>query len=299
MQIEMPIDHEKHRIAGRIAREALHYGMTLIKERMPLIDIAEETEHYVFKKGLKLAFPVNIAINEIAAHYTPSDNDKKKIMHGDLVKLDVGVHLEGHIADTAMTIEVGTTNYTQLINASRSALAMAISTVKNGIELSQVGSAISKIIATYHYRPIVNLSGHLLLPYILHAGKSVPNVGTKENGKMEKGEVYAIEPFATNGNGYVENWKNSNIYKVERVSPVNDDEGLNDFLRKIFEEFNYLPFAERWCAKFDPKFKFYLQRLKNKRVIKCYPIFIEKSRGMVAQFEHTVMVMDNGGEQIT
>ena len=79
---------EKLRKAGRIAANAREIGMSMVKEGVKLFDVAEEVEGYIKSHGCKLAFPCNISINEVAAHYTPSVNDKTVFEIGDVVKVD-------------------------------------------------------------------------------------------------------------------------------------------------------------------------------------------------------------------
>lgn len=92
-------DTEKIMKAGKIASETREYARTIIKKGYLLLEIAEKIESKIIELGAKPAFPVNLSINEIAAHYTPSYDDEKTAQ--GLIKIDLGVHIDGWIADTA------------------------------------------------------------------------------------------------------------------------------------------------------------------------------------------------------
>ena len=287
---------KKYKKAGRIAREALEYGASLIKEGTKYLEIAEKIEGYIINKGAKLAFPTNISVNEIAAHYTPSIDDDKKFEKGDTVKIDVGAHIDGCIGDTAKTIEVGTNEYGKMIEACENALKSAIELVKPGIKVSEIGSVIEKKIKSRGFVPIDNLSGHSMEPYRLHAGLSIPNVGKKNGRKVEEGKVIAIEPFATNGEGHVRDGKNGNIYSFSKYGSVR-----NAMARKLLKSVKDkpLPFAERWLRDVIPKksLRPALLMLSSRRLIHPYRILIEK--GIVAQAERTIIITNDGCEITT
>ena len=90
---------EKWREAGKVAKDALHFGKELIQQDKKMLDITEKIETYVLENGGELAFPTNLAVNNVGAHWTPSSKTAEKFKKGDLVKLDVGVHIDGYIGD--------------------------------------------------------------------------------------------------------------------------------------------------------------------------------------------------------
>lgn len=287
--------------AGKIAGAAREYGANLIKENVSLLKVAEEVESLILKKGGKLAFPVNLAINDIAAHFTPRPNDKLVFRRGDVVKIDVGVHINGYIGDTAKTVEVGTLNWTELIIASKEALAVAIEIIKPGVKLNVIGGAIEQTINSLGFKSITNLTGHSMKQYNLHAGLSIPNVKGGFKGKIEEGDVIAIEPFATNGAGKVEGKKSGNIYRLLRKGSEREikNQHLNALVKHIEKEYSTLPFCERWCYDFDRKAHSYLHRLLRYGIITSYSTLREKGGGTVTQTEHTVIVTRDGCEVTT
>ena len=109
----------KWKEAGKLARNALNFGKTLIQEGTSMLDATESIENFVFEKNGELAFPTNLAVNSVGAHWTPSTKSKEIFHNGDVVKLDVGVHIEGYIGDNALTIEIGSDKYSKMIDFSQ------------------------------------------------------------------------------------------------------------------------------------------------------------------------------------
>jgi methionyl aminopeptidase len=294
-----PDVHEKYQRAGKIAAEAREFGKKLIVEDKPILDVVNQIEELIVKRGARVAFPVNIAIDDIAAHFTPRHDDSKLVFQrGNVVKLDVGAHLDGYIADTAVTVEVSTRNWQDLIKASEDALDVAIDMVRPSVKLNQIGKAVEQTINRYGFKPISNLTGHSLEQYKLHAGISIPNVEEFYPDKIEEGTVLAIEPFATDGAGVVKGYKMSNIYRFVRVRPV-VDKNAQLILEKIKRYRRSLPFSERWCNRYLQNPNKALYKLAKARIISMYPILKDKGSGMVSQAEHSVIVTKNGCEVIT
>jgi len=297
--------YAKYKRAGRIAAEARDYGADLIKPGVSFLEVANKVESKIIDNGAGLSFPVNISRNDIAAHYSPRHDDKFVFKKGDVIKLDVGSHIDGYIADTAITVEVETCKYDDMVKASSDALDNAISLMKADIVISEIGKTIEETIQSYGYKPIDNLTGHSLERYQLHSGKSIPNISnifTKI--KPKAGDVLAIEPFATDGAGHVTSGSGSNIYMCEKSFRSRMIGGNRSKLmyNKMKNEFKTLPFAERWLEKLFPNNSNslpLLRRLSYLGLIRQYPQLIEVNKGIITQKEHTVIVTEEGCEVIT
>ncbi|MEK6906969.1 MAG: type II methionyl aminopeptidase [Nanoarchaeota archaeon] len=276
--------------AGKIAAEALEYGSKLIKVNADVKEVCEKTEAKIIELGGKAAFPVQVSINEMAAHFTPQD-EIIKFKENDVVKLDVGAHVEGHIGDNALTVDLGDNK--DLVKASKLALQEAIKLAKPGIKLFEIGEMIEKTITEYGFKPIRNLSGHGIGIYEEHSGFTIPNYNNDDNTKLEEGQIIAIEPFATDGIGLVKDGKLSRIYKVINVKQVRNDITRN-VLKFILQEYNTLPFAKRWLLKKLQSFNvnFALRMLEKDNILHHYPQLTEKSNGLVSQHEFTLLVND-------
>ena len=293
----MPLSEEvleKYRLAGRVAREARDYGAGLIREGASLLEVVNTIEALITSRGARPAFPVNIAINEVAAHFTPRhDEVDLRFGRGDVVKLDVGVHIDGYIGDTAVTVEVGSASWTDMRKAAEEALAAAVELLRPGADLSLVGQAIETTIASRGFKPIENLTGHSLERNLLHAGISVPNVKEKGAGTVREGDVLAVEPFATNGMGRVDGKKNSSIYRYVRHRFARTSEARS-MLRDIEANFPSLPFSERWCVRYEKNAIPALETLVRSGAVSFYPTLREVDDGFVTQAEHTVLITAGG-----
>lgn len=276
--------------AGKIAAEALNYSKSLIKEGESLLFVCNEIEKKVIDLGGRPTFPVNISINSVAAHYTSSSDDKSAFKNEDMVKIDVGVEVNGFVGDNALTIYLGKEKkYLDLVNASKGALDTAVKLVKPGVKLCEIGIAIHKEIQKYGFSPIKNLSGHGIERYNIHSGINVPNYDNGDKRELKEGQIIAIEPFATDGKGYVIEGKQSGIYKLVNKKPIRDNNS-----RKVLEfiEKNYktLPFAKRWIK--TPMANIALNILEREGIISQYPQLVEENKGFVSQAEHTILVKD-------
>jgi methionyl aminopeptidase len=287
---------EKFRLSGKILRETREEIKHMVREDMPIIEICEKAEKLIRDKGGKPAFPCNVSINEIAAHYTSPPNDKKRIPEKSVVKVDVGVHVDGYVTDTAVTICLDK-EYESMAETAEQALKTAIDNINSGMSTSKLGAIIEETIKSRGFKPISNLTGHQVGRYLIHAGTSLPNVSQLSFSKVKLGEVYAIEPFVTlpNATGRVEDSDVFTIFRFLKSRSVKSPDA-KQLLRYIEENFRTLPFAERWLQGVVPNehYREAFRELVLSKVLMGYPVFIEVSRKPVAQAEHTVLIVDNG-----
>ena len=283
---------------GMQGKEVYEYAKTLIKKDAKALEIVEKIEEYVKKKGLKFSFPVNLSSDEVAAHFTPLYGDDSVI--GDLVKLDMGLMKDGYICDMSRTFDLTPDNrYEKLVIASKEALQSAINTIKDGVELREIGKAVEKKITSYGFSPIRNLCGHELKRYVLHAGLSIPNYENNDKRKLEENNVIAVEPFATPGIGMVKDGGPSGIYNIVMKKPIRDT-----MARKIMEfaekEYKTLPFSSRWIVKeFGQRAIFSLRLLEKEGILHQYTKLVESSGQPVSQAEHTILVKKDSCKVLT
>jgi len=289
-------DLQKHQRAGKIAREIREEIRRTVKEGMPIIDICEKVESLTREKGGKPAFPCNVSVNEVAAHYTSPPNDKQVIPERSIVKVDIGVHVDGYIADTATSVCFDP-EYVGMVNTAEEALEKAVEILRPGLSITRFGSAIQKVIKTRGFKPVSNLTGHLIRRYIIHGGKSLPNVFNLSTSRINEGEVYGVEPFVTvaNAMGRVENLKEAYIFRYSKHKSLKEPYA-KQILKHIKQNFKTLPFTERWLSKFasSTRYKSAFSELLSSKTLVGYPVFVEASRNLVAQAEHTVMVVKDG-----
>ena len=280
--------------SGKIAAKVLSEISEMVKPDTRIIKICSTAEKKIKEYGGTPAFPLNVSINHIAAHSTSPRGDKSEIPEFGLVKLDIGVHVDGYIADTALTVDIDGT-LEGFVAATEDALAEAISIIKPGIVLGDVGKIIESVIKDYGLQPISNLMGHNLKRYRLHAGKQVPNIKKRGTPSVEVGEYYAIEPFATSGIGKVVD--SEYVYIFANTGIEKTLEGTTEKLRKYLrEKYGPFPFASRWIgtASKDIDVLEEIRTLIDEKIIRGFPLQIEKKARPISQAEHTIFIAEEG-----
>lgn len=285
--------YDNYREAGRIAREILKKGSGMIETGSSIRDVVVEIEEMVHMTGAGLAFPLNLSLNEDAAHDTASLDDGRVFAKGDVVKLDLGVHIDGYIADTATTVDLGDNGL--LLEASQSALESAIHLVKPGVMVRDLGEAIQKEIETRGFRPVTNLTGHGLERYTIHTPPTIPNFLAPGGGKLESGMVFAIEPFATTGSGRVSDKARVEIFSQVGIKPVRLAPARK--ILNMVRERRGMPFARRWIQV--EKQEFALATLVSQGIVRAYPVLSDIPGSLVSQHEHTLIVTEDGSIVIT
>jgi len=279
--------------AGEIAEEIQALAKKKLKIGTNLYSFAEEMEKAIITKGGFPAFPINLSRNNSAAHYTPSFESEEEA-NEDVIKVDVGVHVNGYIADCAQTIDLSG-KYSDMVTASKDALENAIKLVKEGALLGKIGATIEETIKAKGFNSVQNLSGHGVDYFDAHVSPTIPNVGSGDSRKLEDGIAIAIEPFATNGRGFVKEGGQAEIFQLEEKKPLRSKEA-----RKIFdfieEEYSTLPFAERWLhreldmSEFSKKVG--LRELMQKQCVKVFPELNEEQGKIVTQAETTLLLTE-------
>lgn len=287
---------KKLRVSGRILRETREELKGFVRENMPIIEVCEKAEELIRRKGAKPAFPCNVSINEIAAHYTSPPNDERRIPEGSIVKVDIGAHVDGYVTDTAITICFNH-ELKDMVNTAEHALKRAVETIQPNTSTSKLGAIIEQAIKSRGYKPVSNLTGHQVGRYLVHAGTSLPNVAHVSFAKLKVGEAYAIEPFVTlqDAAGKVENSSEVTIFRFVKQKPLKNPYAKK-LLEYIEENFRTLPFTERWLQGVLPKehYREAFKELMLSKAVMGYPVFIEASGKPVAQAEHTVLIVEDG-----
>lgn len=285
---------------GQISYKALQKAKGMIKPGVRLIDVAQEVESYIKESKYGAAFPLNISINNEAAHYTPSIGDAKVFSDGDLVKVDFGAEKEGALGDCAVTVDLSGKMQT-LVDAVDDALKAAISIAKAGVKVREIGKVIEKTIMLKGYQPIRNLGGHTVGLHELHSSIFVPNYDNGDETVLEEGMLVAIEPFATTGKGMVTESDVCEIYAYDMETQIRTKEART-LLGLIQKNYPTEPFAVRWLANsMDSSFSIYagIAELSRRGALIPYPTLIEISGGAVSQAEAEIFIEKDGCEVVT
>jgi len=280
----------KYKLAGKIASKSLQVGSKLIRPGESAVKIIETVDDFIKSKGIIPAFPTQISINNVAAHFCPTEESDVTLNEGDVVKLDSGTCVDGYIADNAVTIDLG--NNKKLVNASRKALNQALKIIRPGIKISELGVVIQDTITSNGFAPVKNLSGHGLGFYEVHDEPAIPNYKTNDDVEFQEDQVVAIEPFASSGAGVVYESSNPTIFTLSSERPVRSMI-TREVLREI-KNYKGLPFTTRWLMKkFGAgKTAFALRELKVNDMLEIHPPLLDKAQGIVSQAEHSVVIQD-------
>lgn len=279
---------KKYKLAGKIASGALKLGGELIKPGEDMLEVLRKIEDFIISESGFPAFPPQISLNSVAAHFYPDEAYLFK--EGDVAKLDVGVSIDGYIADTAITYDLGDNQ--ALVDASRDALNEALKLARPGVKISEISSKIQEVITGKGFSPIKNLSGHGLARFEIHTAPSIPNIAVENDFTLKEGMVIAIEPFATNGAGVVYESGQGTIFNLIDEKPLRRPDS-----RKVLEEikrYEGMPFCSPNLFKIfgKPSTLFALREMKQLNMVQEHPPLVDKNKGLVSQAEHSVIVMD-------
>ena len=277
---------QKYLEAGEAVQEAKNKARELAEPGTNLNRIAEEIERGIRDRGLQPAFPVNISIDDVAAHYTPPEDEERVLKESDVVKIDIGAQKDGYIADTAITLNPSGENQ-EMIDAARNVLEKAVEFVEPGRTVAEFGEYVESQIPE-KYEPVRNLTGHYLGRYTQHAGVSIPNIANANQHVFEEGDAIAVEPFLTDGSGKIKQGQKGNIYKLEQDRNLR---GRTE--RKLLGEvknFNGLPFTTRWIDGYGGRKKMAMKKMVDSGIVHSYPVLKEVGGGTVVQAEHTLIV---------
>jgi methionyl aminopeptidase len=285
--------YERHREAGEILATVREEVVERVEVGASHLDVAEYAEDRIRELGGEPAFPVNVSIDEEAAHATPTVDDTSTFGE-EMINLDIGVHVDGWLADAAITVDLSGTP--DLVEASAEALEAAIETVEAGVDTGEIGAVIEETIDGYGYNPVVNLTGHGLGHWEQHTAPNIPNRAVSQGVTLEAGDVVAIEPFATDGSGKVREGNEEEIFALDGEGSVRNRQA-RQVLEQITEQFRTLPFATRWID--SDRASMALRRLKREDIVHGYPVLKEEEGRLVSQKEHTVVVTEDGCEVTT
>ncbi len=283
----------KYRTAGKILALVIRETSARIDVGVPLLEIAEYVENRIRELGGEPAFPCNISRDREAAHYTPKAGDSA-VFGEEMVKLDIGVHVDGYIADSAVTVDLS--GNSDLVEASKAALDAALEIIEPGVTTCDIGRAIESTIEGYGFKPISNLTGHGLARFNTHTEPTVPNRSCTGGVELKAGDVIAIEPFATTGSGRISESPTVEIFGLAARKPLRDKRA-RALLMEVERRFKGLPFARRWLK--GESVDYALNNLYRAGVIHRYPVLWDVEGSLVSQAEHTVIVIESGCEIIT
>lgn len=290
---------ESFRTAGRIASECREWAKDNIRAGVPIRSVLETVEDMIRARGAQPGFPAQSSRNHVAAHYCSSPEDEQCYAEGDCVKVDIGVHVDGYVADTAASVDLSADGrWTPLVEAARKALDAAIATVRDGVPVGELGGAIERTILASGYQPVRNLTGHGLGRWKVHTPPQIPNYAERGGGTLRQGMVFAIEPFASTGRGYIREFGRAEVFMM--VRPPAKAKSIDRDVLKSIESWRGLPIARRYFNHLErDAVEDALLQLARQGALVRYPPLVEEDGVMVAQYEHSLYLGPEGVEVLT
>jgi methionyl aminopeptidase len=287
------------RRAGRIVKECRDWAVASIRPGVEVRHVLETVEAMIRERGGEPGFPAQSSRNRVAAHYCSAPGDPLRYEEGDCVKVDIGAHVDGYVADSAASVDLSRDGrWKPLIRASSDALAAAIRTVGKDVPVGEVGAAIERTIVAAGFQPIRNLTGHGLGRWKVHTPPQIPNYGENGGGSFVQDSVFAIEPFACNGRGYIRERGRAEVFMM--VRPPKKAKGLDRDVMKAIESWRGLPIARRYFQHLDSlQVEDTLSKLAKQGSLMRYPPLVEEEGVMVAQTEHSLYLGPEGVEILT
>jgi methionyl aminopeptidase len=288
-----------YRKAGRIAAECREWAKQNIRPGVPIRHVLETVEVMIRERGAQPGFPAQSSRNFVAAHYCSSPEDEQTYAEGDCVKVDIGVHVDGYVADTAASVDLSRDGrWTPLVEAAKSALAAAIASVRDGVAVSEIGGAIERTILAAGFQPVRNLTGHGLGRWKVHTPPQIPNYAERGAGTLKQGMVFAIEPFASTGRGWIHEAGKAEVFMLAR--PPAKAKVLDKEVLRAVESWRGLPIARRYFNHLDREaVEDTLAKLARQGSLVRYPPLCEEETAMVAQAEHSMVLGPEGVEVLT
>eukprot|EP00917_Polyrhabdina_sp_WS-2016_P000335 GHVP01000722.1.p1 GENE.GHVP01000722.1~~GHVP01000722.1.p1 ORF type:complete len:436 (+),score=82.16 GHVP01000722.1:34-1341(+) len=302
------------RTAAEVHRQTRRHIQSLIQPGMKMIDIVQRIEAKVMEliegQGLKAGwgFPTGCSLNSCAAHYTPNYGDNTVLKESDIMKIDFGVHHKGHIIDSAFTV-AWDSKFDSLIEATKEGTLRGLSLAGPDAIFTEIGKGIQEVIQSYEFEdrgkhiPILcvkNLHGHTIGPYKIHAGKSLPIVPNGDRTRMEEGDLFAIETFASTGKGYVNDKGECSHYSLNPDSENKPKPRLasaSKLYAQLRNRFGTLPFCRRWIDDMgETRHHLGLKNLVDGGYVIDYPPLCDKDGCFTSQSEHTVLLKPSGKE---
>lgn len=291
---------DKLRKSGHISATAREHCKKMIVPGARLEEIALTAEQIIRDMGGEPAFPAQLSRNNIAAHYCSPPGDTTVVQPGDIIKLDLGTHVDGYVTDNAVTVDLGGGPDSALVAASRMALENAISVMGPGASITEIGRQIEMTIKAFGFNPIYNLTGHGVARYIIHCTPSIPNYPDPSAGRLRPHQTIACEPFACDGKGHIDCVGEPEVFGLKRG--IRPKDGLPEDVVAAIAKCDGLPFARRTLLRHLDSTKRVEEALKlltKAKVLLDYPPLVEKKGVRVAQTEHTIYIHEDRAEVLT
>ncbi|THG19737.1 ERBB-3 BINDING PROTEIN 1-like isoform X1 [Camellia sinensis] len=310
----------KYKSAAEIVNKALQLVLSECKPKAKIVDICEKGDSFIrdqsgnmyknVKKKIErgVAFPTCVSVNNTLCHFSPLASDEAVLEEGDMVKIDMGCHIDGFIAVVAHThvLQGGpvTGSQADVIAAANTAAEVALRLVRPGRKNKDVTEAIQKVAAAYDCKIVEGVLSHQLKQFVIDGNKVVLSVSSPEtrvdDAEFEENEVYAIDIVTSTGEGKPKllDEKQTTIYKRAVDKNYHLKMKTSRFIfSEISQKFPIMPFTAR--ALEEKRARLGLVECVNHDLLQPYPVLHEKPGDYCAHIKFTVLLMPNGSDRIT
>jgi len=310
----------KYQTAGKIANECLAKVIAAVVPGVKAVALClvgdeaiEEATGKIYngkgKDGKKIdkgiAFPTCISPNHCVGHYSPLvSEDTVEIKEGDIVKIDLGVHVDGYIAVVAHTLVCGaatpvTGRKADVQLAAWTAAECAVRMFKAGAKNHEITAMIAKVAEAYKCSPVEGVLSHQMKKHVIDANKVVINKATTEQqvkeATFELNDVFAVDIVMSSGEGKPKQLENrTTVFKRDLEQKYSlKMKTSRAFFSEVNARFPTLPFTLR-AGKDERAWRMGVVECKNHGMFVEYPVLYEKAEEVVAQYKFTALLLPSG-----
>ncbi|XP_033629045.1 proliferation-associated protein 2G4-like [Asterias rubens] len=314
----------KYKTIGEIVNKALKLVVSKAVAGEKVLSLCDAGDSYIeeetgkiFKKNKEMkkgiAFPCCVSVNNCVCHFSPLRSDADVVLKdNDVVKIDMGGHIDGFIAVVAQTVVIGasaenkvTGRLADVVQAAYTCSEAALRKINPGVQNYDITKVFQTVSETFKCNPVQGMLSHQLKRNVIDGEKSIIQNPTDEQKKDHKAsevevhEVYAIDVLVSTGDGKVrERDTRTTIYKKTEVVYNLKMKASRTLYSQVESKFSPMPFTLR-ALKEEGKARMGIVECLTHKVMEPYPVLYEKEGKVVAQFKFTVLIMPNGPLRIT
>eukprot|EP00929_Paragymnodinium_shiwhaense_P030741 TRINITY_DN1736_c0_g1_i1.p1 TRINITY_DN1736_c0_g1~~TRINITY_DN1736_c0_g1_i1.p1 ORF type:complete len:417 (+),score=157.39 TRINITY_DN1736_c0_g1_i1:89-1252(+) len=311
----------KYQTCSLIVNKALLLVLEACKDGADIYEVCKMGDDFMLEETGKLynkkvkdkkiekgiAFPTCISVNELVGHFSPLKGESKQLKSGDLVKVDLGCHIDGYIAQAAHTIVIGEEKVedrrADVVHAAWTAAEAALRLVQVGNTNTQVTEAFDKVATEFGCKPVLGIKSHQLKRFVIDGGRciaGVENVEDKvESFEFEQNEVYCLDVVMSTGEGKVREAElRSTVFKRNvEVNYLLKTQKARQFISEVGKRFPALPFS---ITAFDESMaRLGVSESKRHELLEEYPVLTERPKEFVAQFKFVLLLLPGGTKKVT
>lgn len=261
------------------------------------------------EKGI--AVPTSIAVNHVCGYFSPLAEESSVLQDGDLVKIEMGVHIDGFIANAATSVVVGASTENKVngpkadvLLAAYNSIQAALRMIKPGFTNNQVTEVFSKISSDFHVNVLEGILSHEVKQHVIDGNKVI--IGKEifdqhvEDFTFENNTAFVLDVIISTGEGKPkESEVRTTVYQRALETTYSLKlKSSRAFLSEVNRRFPTLLFSLRSFAD-QRNARVGVSECLNHNMLYSFPVLTEKPGDLVAQFKVTLLVLETGTIVIT